>query len=53
MGHKTISDAFDSVIDNANCSSIVESWCLRLWMSEFVQGKAKDFGSLGIEEEGS
>jgi hypothetical protein len=45
---------FDSVIDDANCSSVVNmNWCWRLWMSKSVQGKAKDFGFLGIEEEGS
>jgi hypothetical protein len=44
----------DSVIDNANCSSVVNVyWCWRLWMPKLVQGKTKDFGFLGIEEEGS
>jgi hypothetical protein len=46
--------AFDSVIDNANGSSVVNVyWCWRLWMPKLVQGKTKDFGFLGIEEEGS
>jgi hypothetical protein len=45
---------FDSVVDNANGSSIVNVyWCWRLWMPKLVQGKPKDFGFLGIEEEGS
>ena len=46
--------AFDGVIDNANGSSVVNvNWCWRLWMPKLVQGKTKDFGFLGIEEEGS
>ena len=45
---------FDSVIDNANGSSVVNVyWCWQLWMPKLVQGKPKDFGFLGIEEEGS
>ena len=45
---------FDSVIDNANGSSVANVyWCWRLWMPKLVQGKPKDFGFLGIEEEGS
>jgi hypothetical protein len=45
---------FDSVIDNANGSSVVNVyWCWRLWMPKFVQGKTNDFGFLDIEEEGS
>jgi hypothetical protein len=45
---------FDSVIDNANGSSVVNvCWCWRLRMSKLIQGKTKDFGFLGIEEEGS
>jgi hypothetical protein len=45
---------FDSVIDNANSSSVVNVyWCWWLQMPKLVQGKTKDFGFLGIEEEGS
>ncbi len=45
---------FDSVIDNANGSSVVNVyWCWQLWMPKLVQGKQKDFGFLGIEKEGS
>jgi hypothetical protein len=45
---------FDSVIDNANSSSVVNVyWYWRLWMSKLAQGKTKDFGFLGIDEEGS
>ena len=52
--HGTGALTFDSVIDNANGSSVVNvNWCWRLWMPKLVQGKTKDFGFLGIEEEGS
>jgi hypothetical protein len=52
--HGTGALSFDSVIDNANGSSAVNvNWCWRLWMPKLVQGKTKDFGFLGIEEEGS
>ncbi len=45
---------FDSVIDNANGSSVVNVyWCWQLLMPKLVQGKPKDFGFLSIEEEGS
>jgi hypothetical protein len=44
---------FDSVIDNANGSSVVNVSCWRLWMPKLVQGKPKDLGFLGIEGEGS
>jgi hypothetical protein len=45
---------FDSVIGNANVSSVVNVyWCWRLLTPKLVQGKMKDFGLLGIEEEGS
>ena len=45
---------FDSVIDNANGSSVVNvNWYWGLWVPKFVQGNTKEFGFLGIEEEGS
>ena len=45
---------FDGVVENSNGSGVVNVyWCWRLWMTKFIQGKAMDFGFLGIEEEGA
>ncbi len=45
---------FGGVIDDSNGSGVVNVyWCWRLWMAKFIQGKAQDFGFLGIEEKGT
>ena len=43
---------FDSVIDNANGSGVVDvNGCWWLWMAKFKEGKSQDLGFLSIEEE--